>query len=420
MIDPQLAVTSAQTKPTLPLPDKPSVAVLAFTNLSGDAEQEYFADGIVDDIITELARFSELFVIARNSSFQYKGKAADVRQIGRELGVRYVLEGSVRRSGDRIRIAAQLIDAATGAHRWADRYDREMRDVFAAQNEVVRTIVAILAAQVNKAEAERTFLKPPASWQAYDYYMRAADLFNSFWSSLQVRDLHNISALLEHALQVDPHYGRAYALLSGIHLTAWTNPLDDNYLNPIAIDRAHELALKAVQLEPNLPQAHAYLGSVLVHKREHEASVAEFERATALNPNFTDWYTAAALVYAGESAKAIDVGKTYMRLDPFYPALAPGYVGFAYHMLKEYSAAVPLLRECVLRAPNLRGGHILLAATYARLGQVESARKEADEVLRIQPAYTINRSQRPLSAFKATADAEHLFDGLRMAGLPEE
>ena len=166
--------------PALALPDKPSIAVLPFDNLSSHPEQEYVVDGIVDDIITELSRFSELFVIARNSSFQYKGKATDVRQVGRDLGVRYALEGSVRRGGDRIRISAQLIDAATGAHRWAERYDRKLEDVFEVQDEVVRTIAAILAAHVGRAETERTRTKPPNSWQAYDYYLQAAEAFASF------------------------------------------------------------------------------------------------------------------------------------------------------------------------------------------------------------------------------------------------
>jgi adenylate cyclase len=165
------------------LPDKPSIAVLAFTNLSGDPQKEYFADGIADDIITELSRFSELFVIACNSSFQYKGKAVDVREIGRALGVRYVLEGSMRLAGDRIRIAAQLADAATGAHLWAERYDRKLEDVSDVQDEVVRTMVSILAAHVSKAEAERALLKPAVTWQAYDYCLRATEVLASYWTS---------------------------------------------------------------------------------------------------------------------------------------------------------------------------------------------------------------------------------------------
>ena len=175
--------------PALPLPDRPSVAVLPFTNLSDDREQEYFADGIVDDIITELSRFSELFVIARNSSFQYKGNPIDVRRVAGDLGVRYVVEGSVRRVGDRIRIAAQLIDAVTGGHLWAERYDRQIEDVFAVQDEVARSIVVKLAAHVNKAEIERTINKRPETWQAYDYFLRAAYTGASFAASWKAAEL---------------------------------------------------------------------------------------------------------------------------------------------------------------------------------------------------------------------------------------
>ena len=179
--------------------------------MSGDPGQDYFSDGITEDIITGLSRFSELFVIARNSSFQYKGKSPDIRQVGRELGVRYVLEGSIRRAGDRVRISAQLIDAVTGAHRWAERYDRELKDVFAVQDEVSRAIVAILVAHVNKAEAERTLLKPPETWQAYDFFMRASDTYIAFRSSFNVADLYEARRLLERSIALDPNYARAYA-----------------------------------------------------------------------------------------------------------------------------------------------------------------------------------------------------------------
>ena len=223
------AITEAaaeRTRPALALPDKPSIAVLPFANLNADPEQEYFADGIVGDIITELSRFSELFVIARNSSFQYKGKAVDVRQVGRELGVRYVLEGSIRRGSDRIRISAQLIDTATGAHRWAEHYDRELEDVFAVQDDVVRTIVALLAAHVRKAETERTRGNPPNSWQAYDYYLQAAESQVSFSFSFSLEDLYEARRLLQQSLSVDAHYARSYALLSRTHAVAWMTPLD--------------------------------------------------------------------------------------------------------------------------------------------------------------------------------------------------
>ena len=251
-------------RPALALPEKPSVAVLPFVNLNGDPEHAYLADGIVEDVITELSRFSELFVIAWNSSFQYKGKAIDVRQVGRELGVRYVLQGSVRRGSDRIRISAQLIDAATGVHRWAERYDRTLEGVFAVQDDVVRTIVAILAAQVRMAETERTRAKPPSNWQAYDYYLQAADAYVAWLRTLAVEHIYEARRLLQRSLGIDPNYARSYAVLANTYMPVWYNQLDADFLNPSALDQAHRFARRAVEIDPNLPEAHAQLGFALM------------------------------------------------------------------------------------------------------------------------------------------------------------
>src|SRR5262245_2536471 len=404
---------------TLALPDRPSIAVLPLNNTSGDKEQDYFSDGISEDIITELSRFSDLFVIAHNSSLQYKGKAVDVRQVGRELGVRYVLQGSIRRGGDRIRISVQLIDALAGTHRWAERYDQQLEDVFAVQDEVARTIVSILVAHVNKAEIERTLNKPPDTLQAYDYYLRAANTHASFLSSYKAAELYEVRRLLEQSITIDPSYARAYARLSWTHLQAWLISLDDDYLSPLALERAYQLARKAVQLDPNLPQAHAHFGHVLGRRREHEAALAEFERAMTLNPNFTDWRFGEVLVLAGDPARAIAAVERHMRLDPFYAPLAPGYLGLAHYMRKQYSQALPLLRECVSRTPNLRVAHCWLGASYVQMGRIVKDIAKAAEVLRIAPRWTIEGAGTRLNPFKRTQDAEHLFDGLRKAGLPE-
>jgi len=258
------------TRPALTLPDRPSIAVLPFTNLSSDPKEDYFSDGITDDIITELSRFSELFVIARNSSFQYKGKSPDIRQVGRELGVRYVLEGGIRRAGDRVRISGQLIDAGTGAHRWAERYDRRLQDVFAVQDEVARTIVSTLAAHVRKAESERVRTKPPNSWEAYDYFLQAADALASFNTSFNKKDLYKARHLVEQSIAIDPTYARSYAILARTYNAAWIHPIDSDHLNPSALNQAHQLARKAVQLDPNLPLAHTCLGVVLTFRHEHD------------------------------------------------------------------------------------------------------------------------------------------------------
>jgi adenylate cyclase len=409
--------------PALPLPGRPSVAVLPLDNLGGDKGQDYFSDGITEDIITELSRFSDLFVIAHNSSFQYKGKAIDVRQVGRELGVRYVLQGTIRRSGDRVRISVQLIDAVTGANRWAERYDRQLEDVIAVQDEVSRTVAALLAAHVNRAEIERSLNKPPDTWQAYDYYLRAADASVAYLSSYKAADLYEVRRLLEQSIAVDPGYARAHARLSWTHLQAWVisvwASLDGEPLNPATLDRSYQLACKAVQLDPNLPQAHAQLGHVLHRRREHEAAVAAFEKAVALNPNYSDWRFAEVLIYAGHPARAIEAVERHVRLDPFYAPLAAGWLGLAHYMLKQYAQALPALRECASRAPNLPVGHACLAATYAQLGDIGQAHAAAAEVLRIMPKWTIESVAAPLSPFKRAQDAEHFFDGLRKAGLPE-
>jgi adenylate cyclase len=407
----------AALKPALP--DKPSIAVLAFTNMSGDPGQEYFSDGITEDIITELSRFSELFVIARNSTFTYKGKAVDVRQVGRELSVGYVLEGSVRRDGDRIRISAQLVDAVTCVHRWAERYDRTLEDIFAVQDEVARTVAALLAAHVSKAEAARTPMKPAATWQAHDYYLRAADTFLSFYSSFKAEPLYETRRLLGRSLALDPAYARACSMLAITYVMAWNQPIDGDYLRPAVLARAHDLARTAVQLDPNLPQARVALGLTLAWMRQSDPAIAEFEKAVALNPNFTDVRFAIVLIYAGEPARAIEVTKAHMRLDPFYIATTPGWLGLAYYLLGRYAEALPPLRECVSRAPNFRGGHLWLAATCAQLGLLDEARMQAAEALRIQPNYTIEGTRTHLDIFKNLHDAEHYYDGLRKAGLPE-
>jgi adenylate cyclase len=401
-----------------PLGDRPSVAVLPFANLNGDPQQDYFSDGMTEDITTELSRFSELMVIARNSAFQYKGKAVDIRQVSRELGARYVLEGSVRRIGDRVRIAAQLIDADTGAHRWAERYDRELHDVFAVQDEVVRAIVASLAAHVNRAETERALLKPPAAWEAYEYYLRGAEAFFLHISRRTKASLYDARRLLEQSLAIDPGYARAAAMLSWTHLFAYLQPFDGDYLRPAALDRAVELAQTAVHLDPRLPQARAELGYVLLWKRQHDAAMAEFERAVALNPNFIDYRFAIALMYAGEPARALEVLEAIIRLDPFPPSPTFHQMGVANYMLKRYGDAVRWCRECISRGPSLQWPHVTLACAYAQSGQLEEARAEAAEVLRINPGFTIESSKRIL-VYKDPKDLEHHIDGMRKAGLPE-
>ncbi len=342
----------------------------------------------------------------------------DIPQIGQELGARYVLEGSVRRSGDRIRITAQLIDAMTGAHRWAERYDREQRDTFAVQDEVARAIVAILAAHVKRAEVERALLKPPAAWEAYEYYLRGAEAFFLHYSRGAKASLYDARRLLEQSLAIDPTYARAAAMLAWTHLEAYLEPFDGVYPGPAALDRALELAETAVDLDPLLPQARAQLGQVMIYKGQHDAAIAEFERAFALNPNYVDHRYAQALMLAGEHARAIEVLEANMRLDPFQLIHATRWLGQANYMLKRYGEAVRLCREWASRMPDLQFPRLWLAAAYAQSGQLEEARAEAAELLRINPGFTIQGRKRS-AVWKDPKDREHVSDGLRKAGLPE-
>src|SRR5262249_32093449 len=316
-------------------------------------------------------------------------------------------------------------DAMTGAHRWAERYDRELVDVFAVQDDVARTIVAILAAHVNRAETERALLKAPAAWEAYEYYLRGAEAFLLHINRRAKASLYHPRALLEQARAIHPDYARAAAMLSWTHTNPYAEPFDGDYLSPAALDRALELAETAVRLDARLPQARAQLGQVLLYKCQHDAAIAEFEHAFALNPNFIDHRYAQALTMAGEHARAIEVPEadlgleTTIRLDPLQPLLFGfGQRGFANYMLKRYGEAVRLFRECALRSPNQQWPHLMLASAYAQSGQLEEARAEAAEVLRINPGFTIESWKR-LVVYKDPKDAEHRIDWLRKAGLPE-
>jgi adenylate cyclase len=398
--------------------DRTSIAVLPFANLSGDPQQEYFSDGITEDIITELSRFSELAVIARNSTFQYKGKTIDVRDVRRQLGVRYVLEGSIRRVGDRIRINAKLIDAASRAHLWAERYDREVSDVFAVQDEVTRAIVTVLAGYLSMAEAERALLKPPAAWEAYDYYLRGTRAYWLGFTERAVASIYEARHLLEKSLSIDPNYARAHAILARSYVATYLEPRDGDYLLAAGLERAHEFARKAVQLDGGLPEAHAQFGWVLLFQRQHEAAIVEYELAMSLNPNFSDTSFGLCLIFAGEPRRAMDILQANLRLDPFQNASRLGYFGHAHYMLNRYPDAIPPLRECAWRMPNFRIMKLWLAAAYAQAGQLAEARAAADDVRRIEPGFTIDR-WKATAVYKNQEDAEHLFEGLRKAGLAE-
>lgn len=357
-------------------------------------------------------------MIARNSSFQYNGRSTDVRQIGRELGVRYVLEGSVRRDASRVRITAQLIDAETRMHIWAERYDRNLEDALVVQDEVARQIVAVLAVQVKKAESQRVIAKPPAAWQAYDYYLRAVDCVTAYHSSYDKEALFRGRRLLAQALVIDPTYARAHATLSSCYMSQWVHRWDDDRPWTESLDRSYQAARESVQLAPELPEGHVALGQALTFLRQYEAALAAVERAIVLNPNLTSFRFAYTYILGGEAARAAQLLQAHMRLDPFYEPNAPMALGFAYYMLARYEEALALLQQAVSRAPEMAHGLYVLAMTYAQLGERDKAIHVVEHALRLEPWYKISQS---LTAryFKRPEDAEHLVTGLRKAGFPE-
>jgi TolB-like protein/Tfp pilus assembly protein PilF len=397
----------------------PFIAVLPFANLSGKLDEDYFSDGITEDIITELSRFSELRVIARHSSFQFKGKATDVRQIGRALCVQYVLEGSVRRGANRIRITAQLVDAATGAQRWAERYDRKLDDVFAIQDDVVCTIASLLIAHVRKAEVERSLLKPPTTWQAYDHFIRGVDMHLAYQSSQEVGTLRTGRRHLEDAISLDPTYARAHSALAVSHLSSWSNFGDPDFLQSAALERADQLARKAVQLDPQLAYAQATFAWVLTWRREHDAALSALDRALQLNPSYSHWQVSGIFMFSGELKRALEKMNEYMRLDPFYPTSAIGWLGVTQFALGKLPEARRLLRDAVALSPKRAMFHYWLAATVGEIGDADEMRRQAKALLTVQPSFTIADTARPLAVFRPAKVVQRFLEGLRKSGLPK-
>ncbi len=397
----------------LPLPDKPSIVVLPFMNISEDPKQEYFSDGLTEDLTSGLSKISSLFVIARNSAFTYKGKAAKVQDISKELGVRYVLEGSVRKAEDQVRIATQLIDGTTGGHLWSERYDRPLKDIFALQDEIVQKIVTTLKLQL--ALWEQGFIsvrKRTDSLEAYDYYLRGADLSNRVTKETNVQ----ARQMFEKAIELDSQYAQAYADLSWTYYWEWFLQWSQD---PQASGRAFELAQKAVALDDSLPQAHVLLGVLYQWvKRQHEQAIAEAERAVALDPNNTLALSSLGdiLGFAGRPAEGIELVKKAMRLNPHYPAFFANTLGWSCLLTERYEEAVAAFKDAIARNPNFPPAHVNLAVTYSELGREVEARAEVAEVLRITPHASLEVWRR-MVPFKDPAIVERLADGLRKAGL---
>ena len=408
-----------QPKPALPLPEKPSIAVLPFTNLSSDLEQEYFADGMVDDIITALSRFKALFVIARNSSFTYKGRAVDVKQIGRELGVRYVLEGSVRKAANRVRITGQLVDTATGAHLWADRFDGGLGDVFDLQDQVTESVVGAIAPALEKAEIERAKRKPTESLDAYAIYLRGLARFYQF-AGRQVND--EALRLFNNAIEIDPDFASAYARAAACYAYAKGNGWISG--TPSEIAEVTRLAQRAVELGKDDAMALAASGWALAHiVRDLEAGAGLIDRALVLNSNLAEawFYGGWAKNYLGEPEPAIERFARAMRLSPLDPRATGMRAGtaHAHFFLGRYDEAASWVAMALQDNPDYQPGLRIAAASNAMAGRPEQAHQAVARVRQLNPTLRVSTLKDVVGPFRRAEDLSRFEEGLRKAGLPE-
>ena len=397
-----------------PLPDKPSIAVLAFDNLSGDPEQEYFSDGLSEEIITALSKTSKMFVIARNSSFTYKGKPVKVQQISRELGVKYVLEGSVRKADDRVRITAQLVDAENGNHLWADRYDRKLKDLFILQDDITMKIITAL--EVKLTEGEQAFVTGSGT-----------DNLDAYLKVLQARDLkrhqtiesnHKARRLVEEAIELDPDYAQAYRRLSGTHLVdVW---LGSTKSPQESLKTAIELSKKALSLDDSLGGAHGLLGNIYIMRKDYEKGIREAKRAVELEPNGADAHAflGMGLLFAGRPEEAIPILKKAIRLDPNAPEWYMHVLAAAYRDIEKYEQAMEWGEKAVQKNSKNVLSRKILCSIYSLADRMDEARAQAKEIMKLNPNISVEQIART-DPQKNQVVKKRYIDALRKAGLPE-
>jgi TolB-like protein len=406
-----------QPDPILPLPDKPSIAVLPFENMSGGPEQEYFADGMVEDIITGLSRSKSMFVIARQSTFTYKGKAVDVKQVGRELGVRYVLEGSVRKVANRIRITGQLIDATTGVHLWADRFDSLHEDIFDLQDQVTSSVIGAIAPQLQRAEIERAQRKPTGSLQAYDYYLRG---LAAFYRRTREETTEALK-LTEIASGIDPRFAAAYALGARCYIQRKSFGWRTDAAEEIAETR--RLARRAIELDQDDPSVLARAGHALAFVvGEVEEGADLVLRAINLDPNQATarYWMGWIHLWLGEIDAAIEQFHVALRLSPLVPSIFTAHAGmaWAHFMAGRNEEASSWAATTVRRQPNFLSGQCIMMACHAMSGRVEEARQACILALQLEPALRISRIK-DVAPFRRAEDIERLAQAYRIAGMPE-
>jgi len=405
----QLGVAHEMDK-KLELVEKPSIAVLPFVNMSGDLEQEYFSDGITEDLITDLYKISGLFVIARHSVFTYKGKAVRVDQVGRELGVRYVLEGSVRKAGSRVRITAQLVDTLTGGHLWAERYDRDLKDIFALQDEVTQKIVESLAVRLIKREEDRLARKYTDNLEAYDLVLRGLEFYFQFTQEANVK----AREIFQKVVDLDPQYALAHSRLGWTYLREWSLGWTQS---PDSLERASELAQRAIALDDSLSDGHALLAETYLWKRKHDEAIAEADKAVFLDPNNAERMVDLGniLSWAGRPEEAIGWIKKGMRFNPICPVAYLFSLGHAYFLTEQYAEAISTLSKAVDRQPDFLLSRFLLAGCYLHMGQQEKSLAEIEKIKSLIPALVPEAWKR--LPYKDQRQAERFLDALRGLGL---
>lgn len=398
--------------------DGPSIAVLPFTNMSGDPEQSYFSDGISEDIITDLSKISGLMVVARNSSFAYKGRTEDIRVVGRELGVRSVLEGSIRKVGNRVRITAQLIDARTGHHLWAERYDRDMTDIFAVQDEVTMEIVGALKVSLRPVERAMFTDRGTSNMAAYDLLMRARDMWERMLRTPADAPalFAKVIGMIHEVIALDPGFSRAYGFLSILHTVDLTNHLTDA---PDPLGEAERYALLALEKNREDPLAHNAMAIVALHRKDLDTALACAEQAIRLNPNFSNGYGTLGhvLVYSGNPMSGVPYLQRAIRLDPVFAQQFIHFLGLAYLVAGRYDAAATQFRERIRLAPGTDLSRAMLASALGHMGQAQEARQVWDELRAVNPDYSFrgHMDRLPLRA----EDVHRIEAGLIAAGLQE-
>jgi adenylate cyclase len=395
--------------------DKPTIAVLPFTNLSGDPEQEYFSDGVTEDIITELSRFRSLRVIARNSSFTYKNRSVRTQEVGRDLGVAYMVEGSVRQAGNRIRVTAQLIATETGEHLWAERYDRNLEDIFSLQDEITRAIAAAVEPELANVERERSRLKSPDSLNAWDWYQRG------LWHMYQDTKAGNAEALrqLKRAIEMHPDFAPAYAALSLVQALDIIGGHGE--ISSTSLDAALRAANNAVALDQKDAMAHMVLGRINLLRCNHDGSIAELESAIALNPSYADAYHSLgfSLIFSGRPEDAVPQFDTAICLSPYDPRISAFYEmrAWALVVMERYGEAAKSAHLSVQRPNAQHWAYATLGSALGHLGQLEEVRNARDELLRIKPDFTTALVRKLVYYNKIPAHLERYIEGLKKAGL---